>query len=213
MYFLNYEILEYIIDKFGNKSIKQRMETYKQDLRWFRKKTPLELFLLLCGKNPRDYDCNCYKQVVFHLPAFWINYTLEDVYQLHHSFASRFYLSTTPLQLYHVGCGSVVITWLVPVSIIQDLSKNIQQDDTGFMSEQQALQVTVDGTVVYEQPPKTPSGKSATLNAWLQIFSLIATECKHGGQIYNTVVFFLQILLSSNPNQTLRSCVSGSYQK
>ena len=131
--FLNYGLLEHIIDRLENDEFKQEMEKYKHELTAFRKATTLRAFSgVMCHKSTK-VPCDLRKPVTKHDKS-WMDHTLEEVEQFREKFSVKFSLSKFSLILIQIEKGSVLITWWLPTAIVphlvdqlQDPSQNAQQ--------------------------------------------------------------------------------------
>ena len=157
MDYLNYSLLEHIITKHGNTVLQQKMVEYVADLQSFRRRTPLHVF---CKIQPWRYTeiPPYFKSLVLKQGKATPTSTLEDIEYFRQQFARQYSLSDITLMVASITPGSVVITWLIPSSIVDEVKKEITNGNAEFFRENEVTQVTVDGTTLYEVP-QPASGK------------------------------------------------------
>ena len=121
------DLLDHLIGELTKKhedfnTTASEMTAYKKDLEEFKKRTALVLF---CEADPRPLDEDpppgFRKMVVkFDWPR---TATLEDVERFRRRYASNYDLQTCAMMLNSIGTGSFTVTWFVPVSVVDMLSK------------------------------------------------------------------------------------------
>ena len=96
--------------------IKRLMNSYKTDLKEFRKRTPLELFCHVERGNIQDPPPGFKSMVVkFNWP---ITTTLEDVEVFRQRYVHHYNLRDCAMMLNSIGIGTYTVTWFVPSSIV-----------------------------------------------------------------------------------------------
>ena len=121
--YLSYQLLDYLIKEFELK-VDKAMETYKDDLRRFREKTPLALFCQT-QKRRRRKPSEEFQEVVaeFDWPH---NATLDDVEQFRQEYSNHYCLRECTMMLAEVCPGSFIVTWFIPQSVVDvNLPKHI----------------------------------------------------------------------------------------
>ena len=146
--FLNYSLLQHIIDRHANDEIKKEMKGYADEIAQFRKKTCLRVFSKVYKRKPKKADDEFRKLVSEH-NIDWSTVTLEDVEQFCNDICSELSLSAFSLQLAAVTTGSVVLTWLVPQSLVAHIQKAITLSSQ-TMRKHHVSQLTVDGFITYD---------------------------------------------------------------
>ena len=152
--YLAYDLLDHLITELAKThdwfqtTVAREMATYKKDLKEFRKSTTLELFV---EADPRTLDEDpppgFRKMVIrFDWPP---TKTLEDVENFRRRYASSYNLQTCALMLNSIGTGSFIVTWFVPVSVVEILKK--KRAPTVF-NEFNVTRLEIDGHCVYEVP-------------------------------------------------------------
>ena len=145
--FLNYSLLQHVIDRHASDEIKKEMEGYAQEIAQFRKKTCLRVFSKVYKRKPKKAD-DQFKKLVSEHNIDWSTATLEDVEQFRNDICSELSLTAFSLQLAAVTTGSVVLTWLVPQSLVAHIQKTIALSSQA-MRKHHVTQLTVDGFITY----------------------------------------------------------------
>ena len=154
--FLNFDLLEHIIKKFGSEDLKQKMESYKCDLRSFRRSTRLCDFIdcwPVRGQSPPIAELRMFVGKVGYC---WDSCTLEDLEMLRGVITRKFFLPGFALQLGKIMEGSITITWLIPAPFVKALHEAIETTSSEFFVEQQIEAITIDGKVCYPSPARQP---------------------------------------------------------
>lgn len=145
--FLNYGLLEHIVDRLENDEFKQEMEKYVHELTSFKRTTTLREFSCVWHHKSVKVPCDLRKLVTKHDKS-WMDRTLEEVEQFREKFSVKFSLSKFSLILIQIEKGSVLITWWLPSAAIplledqlQDPSYNVQQ----LWQEYEILGLMLDG--------------------------------------------------------------------
>ena len=133
--FLNFDLLEHVINKFGSEILKQKMESYKHELQFFRKATRLCDFMKcwpVLGETPPETEL---KEFVAKMKHDWDNCTLEDLEKLKGAITRKFFLPEFALLLKQIKEGCVVITWLMPEPFVKALQETIEGTSSEFFIE------------------------------------------------------------------------------
>ena len=123
--YLNYPLLDHLIQSFDLKEVKGEMEAYKADLQSFREKTPLAMFCQSqnkkCTNIPSDFQ-----EVVakFQWPENGEPVMLEEVEKFRRAYADHYHLRDFAMMLDKINCGSFIVTWLIPECIVVKLKAN-----------------------------------------------------------------------------------------
>ena len=156
--FLNFDLLEYVVDKFHIDHLKQKMESYERDLQSFRKATRLCDFINcwpVQGETPPEADL---KEFVAKMKHEWDNCTLEDLDKLKGVITRKFFLPEFALVLKQIKDGCVVITWLIPAPFVKALQEAIKTTNSEFFMEHKIEVITIDGQDCYSSPETKHSG-------------------------------------------------------
>ena len=159
--FLNFDLLEHIINKFGSAGLKHKMKSYKRDLQSFRKSTRLCDFIScwpVRGQTPPETELREFVAKVGH---HWDNCTLEDLEKLKGVITHKFFLPEFVLRLRELKEGCITIIWLIPVPFVKVLQEAIESTNSEFFLEQNIETITIDGQECHSssrtRPMKEPS--------------------------------------------------------
>ena len=146
--FLNYSLLQHIINRHASDKVKEEMERYAQEILAFRKKTCFSTFSKAYKNKPKEIDQK-FRELVTEHDIDWSTATLEDLEHFRSDFCTEISLIDFSLQLKAVKKGSVVITWLVPQSLVAHIQKAITLSSQ-TMQEHHVTRLTVDGFIIYD---------------------------------------------------------------
>ena len=147
--FLNFSLLKHLINRHASEEIKVEVVEYGQQICAFRKKTPLNIFSKVYQrKEIRKVDNNFCKIVTEH-KIDWSTATLEDVETFHNILCSELSLYEFSLQVAVLISGSVVITWLVPQSLVEYFLKSVKLNSRS-LRDHHVTKFTIDGFIVYD---------------------------------------------------------------
>ena len=146
--FLNYSLLEHIIDRNASDDIKKEMAEYIAQVSAFRRKTRLDKFSKIYKRNERKVD-ETFRTLVTEHDIHLSTTTLETVEEIRHDICSELSLEEFSLQLAAVAPGSLVITWLVPQSLVAYIQKSVKLSSPA-MRKHHVSQLTIDGLIVYD---------------------------------------------------------------
>jgi len=150
--FINYYLLESIIEEYGDDRTKEMMEQYKQDLTGYLLVTTIkdhldavdlehptipqeELFLSLTTKSK---GVNISSQSLKYVKDLW------------ESLRIQFSLPKHILVLYKIAKGCLEISWCVPVKLAAYIIQKAKESEPYFI-EQQFIHVKVDGVHIYTE--------------------------------------------------------------
>lgn len=152
--FLNYGLLEHIIEWYGNEELKEEMEEYVADVVSFRKATVLRDFVGVWHRDLDTIPLNLREMVSEHGGTL-MDYTLENLEQFRQKFSLTFSLSMLALMVVKIERGSVVITWLIPSSLVPQLREHLLQSRSildELQREHRILTLMLDGHKVPLSP-------------------------------------------------------------
>ena len=147
--FIDFSLLEHIIEQFGSDSLKRDMSSYAEDMRQFRIKTSVSKvlnYLPRISDAPADHSRLTVKFNVDVQTA-----TLEDVDTYRKRFASDFLLSQLALSLFDLQESSLLVTWLVPAAVGAMISDQVQKKTASFNN---ILKLSLEGECLYPFMPK-----------------------------------------------------------
>ena len=152
--FLNFDLLEHVISKFGSEDLKHKMECYKCELQSFRKATRLRDFIdcwPVQGERPPETDL---REFVATMKHDWENCTLEDLETLKGVITHKFFVPEFAIKLKKIMEGSIVITWLVPAPLVKALQEAVQSTSSDFFLEHKIETITIDREVCHPSPSR-----------------------------------------------------------
>ena len=150
--FLNFDLLEHVVDKYKIEDLQCRMKSYVHDLKSFRKATRLCDFIEcwpVQGETPPVVDL---QEFVIKMNYDWNNCTLEDLETLKGVITRKFFLPEFALQLKEIKEGSIVITWLIPTPFVMALQEAVESTSSEFFMEQKIATITIAGQECYPSP-------------------------------------------------------------
>ena len=157
--FLNYTLLEHVINKCGSENLKQQMQGYVDELSTFKQITHLCDFV----ESTNNIPTHSLKNVVVKMKHGWSQCTLRDVESFMKALIHKFFLPEFDLLLKKVERGCVCVTWLTSPSIATLLQQNLANIETEFFKEHRVIAVTIDGQCIdvleYNTSPMTQSSK------------------------------------------------------
>ena len=153
MNFLNYEILQHILQKFKDEDLQKKMDQYVEQINEFFQSTRLCDFLKcwpIRGATPPKEDL--YKFLTTKTTKDWKTCTLEDLDHVRGSLARKLLLPKFALILQDASRGCVSVTFSVPSSIVAHLQADIKNTELKEFLDMDIEAITVDGVVCYEAP-------------------------------------------------------------
>jgi hypothetical protein len=161
--YLNTPVMENLAQKFDLEEVKVEMETYKSELRQFRRAAPLALFAQAHMRRHVDPPPHFRRFVIeFDWPE---NVTLQNVEEFRQIYASHYNLHECAMMLAHVRPGSFIITWFIPESVVKKLLTKVPRV---ILKENSATKLDISGTCVYqlrkEKVPLAPPLSSVPAN-------------------------------------------------
>ena len=152
--FLNYGLLEHVINKNGSEDLKLKMQTYINDLSEFKQGTLLCDFIhswpFRDDKSPLEESL---KQLVVKMKQKWSQCTLQDVESFKKVLIQKFFLPEYDMILKDAMEGCVCVTWLIS-HFIAMLLQNLTNTAPELFKEHKIDAVTIDGEDVYLSPVK-----------------------------------------------------------
>ena len=147
--FLNFNLLEHVVSRFGNQALKHEMNSYVCDLQTFRSTTRLCDFVdcwPVVGETPPRSDLRTF---VVKMKLDWERCTLEDLETLKGVITHKFFLPDFALQLEKIEEGCVTVTWFLPQPFVKPLQEAIQSSSIEFFMEKKIETISIDGHNCY----------------------------------------------------------------
>ena len=156
--FLNYGLLEHVINQCGSEVLKQQMQDYVEELSTFKQTTRLRDFIESWPCRDDGPPEDRLKKVVVKMNHEWSQCTLRDVESFKKALVHKFFLPEFDIVLQKAERGCVCVTWLTSPSIATLLQQNLANIETEFFKKHGIDAVTIDGQDVYLTPVKKYSG-------------------------------------------------------
>ena len=150
--FLNYGLLEHVINKCGSEELKQQMQDYVDELSAFKQATRLCDFINSWPCRDDGPPEDRLKKVVVKMKHEWSQCTLHDVESFMKSLVHKFFLPEFDIILQKAEEGCVRVTWLTSPSIGTLLQQNLANIETQFFKKHAINVVTIDGQDIYLSP-------------------------------------------------------------
>ena len=149
--FIDFSLLEHIIEQFGSDSLKRDMSSYAEDMRHFRMNTPVSEAL---DHLPKILDAPAdHSRLTVKFDFDVQTATLEDVDTYRKRFASEFLLSQLALSLFDLQESSLLVTWLVPAAVGAMISDQVQKKSFSFFLSNSILKLSLEGECLYPFMP------------------------------------------------------------
>ena len=151
--FLNYTLLEHIVNNFGNEAVKKCMEDYKLKLKDFRCRTRLCDFAeYFHDINERLFEKDL-KELVVKLDKDWQICTLQDMENWKESLTQNLLLPSFAVNPTEVTTGCVSITWAIPIMFTTSVVEKLEHlYMTDFCSENKIMSLIFDGVEYFGAP-------------------------------------------------------------
>ena len=156
--FLNYGLLEHVINKCGSDDLKKQMQDYVDELSTFKQTTRLCDFIESWPCRDDGPPEDRLKKVVVKMRHEWSECTLKDVESFKKSLVHKFFLPEFDILLQRAIEGCVCVTWLTSSSIATLLQQNLANIEAEFFKKHGIDAVTIDGQDVYLTAVKKYSG-------------------------------------------------------
>ena len=146
--FIDYDLLDYMIVKFGSVELKNKMALYIEDIKLFMKETKVgDLIDHWPGCEVSDLN---YAKLKAKFTDDPMTYTLERLNKFRRRFCSQVRLSQFICCLISLeSAESFFATWIIPAVIIPELSEMIKQLDKIFFKEEHIISLFVDQKQLY----------------------------------------------------------------
>ena len=157
--YLNYGLLQYLVEVYGDDKVHQRMEKYTALVDSFRKKTTLEVFW---EAQPASKCCpevsstlrESLKRVIFKHGNLDGTASLDDIERYRQKLASHVSLPDLTIILEDIKEGSVATIWLVPPSVADRLADEVQRGNANFLEQHNILELKIQDSTVYRSKSK-----------------------------------------------------------
>ena len=167
--FIDYELLQHLISKFGSQELKREMASYTEKVQLFKKVTTIgELIDCWPGLEVPPID---YKRLRAKFADDPKSYTLEKL----DSFRNRFYSKirrsefvTVSILMLVESTNSFIAVWFIPTVAVQELIEAISQIDRTFFQTEQILELSLGERIMYQ---RSVAAEYMTLSAAMEPLS------------------------------------------
>ena len=151
--YMNYYLLQYIIQVYGNREINKTMEVYVTAVEEFKSETTLRVFLNIqsskrCPKIP-DSLRDELKEVMFEHQTLTLDSSLADVDRFRQEITDEYFLLEFVVILAGIKKGSVTTLWLVPPAVATAIMERLKQGNTDFLLKHEITELRIDGITIY----------------------------------------------------------------
>ena len=164
--YIDYSLLDYIIDRFCSKELQKGMNEYKLDLEKFRRMTKISQ--VICSMPGRVEPPPSFTKFTNTLDRDAATFTLEELEELRMKICNEFTLSTFILMFRGVVKGSLIITWMVPSAIVSQLRHDLltkARNRSSFFEDNSIMSVTIGGECVSVFLPRISHGLSPQISS------------------------------------------------
>ena len=146
--FLNYALLEHVINVFGSENLKQQMQNYVHELSTFKQTTRLCDFIESWPCRDDGPPEDRLKKVVVKMKCEWSQCTLQDVELFKKALVHKFFLPEFDILLQNAERGCVCVMWLASPSIATLLQQNLADIETKLFKNHNVDALTIDNEVI-----------------------------------------------------------------
>ena len=176
--FIDYELLQYLVSKFGSQELKQEMTSYTVKVQLFKKVTTIsELIDYWPGIKVPQID---HKGLRAKFEADPKLYTLEKLDYFRNHFYNELRLSqfvSVSILMLLEPANSFIAVWFVPTMVVEELIEAIGQIDRAFLEAEQILELSLDEKTLYQRSVTAECMTSSVMGPLLEFthVSILAT--------------------------------------
>ena len=193
--FIDYELLQYLVSKFGSRGLKQEMTSYTEKVQLFKKVTTIdELINHWPGLEAPPIDFKILRAKFADDPK---SYTLEKL----DSFRNRFYgkirrseFVTVSILMLVEHTNSFIAVWFIPTVAVQELTEAISLIDRTFFQSEQILELSLGERTLYQRNITAECMTSSAMGPVTNV-STILLECTYYCGSRNFIKISLKIYL------------------
>ena len=170
--FIDFSLLEHIVEHFGSHGLQQKMKQYSRDMEMFSMETPvIDIIRFIPHLSDRCKPPPHFARLKMKLNFDPKTCTLGDLEQHRKNCGGEFLLSKFALFLVEIGEGSLVEVYLVPSDIVPALKDHVQKKSLTFFLNLEILKLSVNEECLY--PCSTPKHGLASVSVLKQVFLLL----------------------------------------
>ncbi len=122
--FLNYTLLENLINFLEYSDLEQEMDEFIQSLQDFQRNTRVCDFARHYNAiKKKEESC---KQLVVHFQLNWKICTVDDVIILQNHILRKFHLPSFSVEIHKLASGSLKVAWLLPEEIAKHVNEQLK---------------------------------------------------------------------------------------
>ena len=149
--FIDYELLQHLVSKFGSQELKQEMTSYTEKVQLFKKHTTIgELINCWSGLKVPPID---HELLRAKFAGDLKSYTLEKLDSFRNQFFKKLrgseFVSVSILMMVQPA-NSFIAVWFIPTAAVQGLSEAISQINTTFFQTEQILELSLGERTLYQ---------------------------------------------------------------
>ena len=171
--YLNIDILAHLITKFSLRCLYAQLRAYQKELEHFLERTTLrEYYEMEADQEQKEAPEGFTELVSKH---FWEQpIYLKKVDEFRRKLARKYDLHACAVILVSMNMGSVVITMMVPESVVA----MVDSTGTEFFKEHGIIHLQLNGTCVYKQAsrPATQQKKEMVVSTMSRVISVASTQ-------------------------------------
>ena len=164
--FIDYGLIEYMIDQHGSDSLKQSMSSYSEGIVVFMKKAKVKDLMDINwpGKQRIPEDFSRLRAKIDEAPT---TFTLYELDQLRRRFYSKAKLANVVSIIVGLDeTNSFIVEWLFPSALVPELVEAAKEIDFAFFLRERILKMTVDEKQLFpflpDSKPKVPALQATT---------------------------------------------------
>ena len=145
--FLDYNLLQHLISKFGSSQLKQDMPEYVVAVNKFKRETTVAE--LMDHWDGIEDDSMNFTELQVRFGEDPTKCTLERLDRFRKKFCSRYKLSELVMVLIHLKPGSFIAFWRIPTVLVGEVTESVSQRDDPFYDEEKILSISVAGKQIF----------------------------------------------------------------
>ena len=150
--FIDYELLQHLVSKFGSQKLKRDMTSYTEKVQLFKKHTTIgELINCWPGLKVPPIDHELLRAKFAGDPK---SYTLEKLDFFRNRFFNELQRSefvTVSILMLVESANSFTAVWFIPTVAVQELTETISQIDTTFFQTEQIIELSLGERTLYQR--------------------------------------------------------------
>ena len=145
--FINYGILDHLVEICGRNQTKQLMKQFVRDVNAFMENTKLADFMRIW--KGREEVPSGFSKLIMHHQLNPMQITLSDLDEFRKAFCQHYSLCQVVLMLRSMRFGSVAVVWLIPSCAVEYLCAEMKNPDKVLLTQYSVLEVLINGMSVF----------------------------------------------------------------